>query len=378
MAKPYGLWKRGKVYYYRIGAGKWKSTSRTRQDKAMEYALERLEEYRQRKLEESRTIILRDYLDPFYVEGRCPHVARLRAEKHPISTHHIRLQRTNIDKYILEDEIADRNLRELRRADIIDFRQRLLDKGFSDNKVNNVIKTLKVCIKEGIYREELDRDPTLGVGNIREQKQERGTFSQKELAALFPKKGLGPWPDLSTYTCFLVAATTGMRRGEILAWRWKDIDFEEKIYHVRRAWKNDHEIGLPKWDKIREDLPLPEVTAQKLLELRTESLHVLPDALVFHKAGGIKRSTRWWQLTFVAAMKKAKITVKERGLTAHSFRHSLNTFLRDQGVPDEKIRATLGWTTAKTQDGYTHWSAEHLREQAKVIDGLFSTPKGSA
>lgn len=371
MAKPYGLWKRGKVYYYRIGTGKWKSTSCTRQDKAIEYALERLEEEKQRKVKIAKTIILRDYLQPFYVEDRCPHVARLRTEKHPISSHHIKLQRTNITKYIFTDEIAERNVRELRRGDIVDFRQRLLNRGFSDSKVNRVVKTLKTCIKEGIYREELDRDPTLGVGNIREDKQERGTFTRKELASLFPKEGFGPWPDLIAYTCFLVAATTGMRRGEILALRWKDIDFDKRVYHVRQAWKNDHEVGLPKWEKVRENLPLPDVTAQKLLELRIQSFHVLPDALVFHKKGGIRRSTLWWQQTFTEAMKKAKIKAKERRLTAHSFRHSLNAYLRDQGVPDEKIRAAMGWSSIKVQADYTHWSAEHLRDQAAVIDTLF-------
>jgi len=124
MVKSYGLWKRGKIYYYRVGTGNWKLTGCTRQDKAIEYALERLEEDKQRRIEKSKAIILRDYLEPFYVEDRCPHVARLRAEKHPISSHHIKLQRTNITKYILEDEIADRNFRELRRGDILDFRQR--------------------------------------------------------------------------------------------------------------------------------------------------------------------------------------------------------------------------------------------------------------
>lgn len=70
-------------------------------------------------------------------------------------------------------------------------------------------------------------------------------------------------------------------------------------------------------------------------------------------------------------MVKAKINAKVRRLTPHSFRHSLNTLLRDQGVPDEKIRAALGWTNEKTQDGYTHFSAEHLQDQVEIIDGIF-------
>ena len=162
-----------------------------------------------------------------------------------------------------------------------------------------------------------------------------------------------------------------MRRGEVLALRWKDIDFEDREYHVRRAWTDDTTLGPPKWGKIREHLALPEETVRKLKVLRSESLHILPDALVFHSDDGSRLTFRWWQNQFRAAMKKAKIKAKERHLTAHSFRHSLNTYLRAQGVHDEKIRAAMGWTQEKTQAGYTHWTAEHLRDQAITIDQLF-------
>jgi hypothetical protein len=69
-------------------------------------------------------------------------------------------------------------------------------------------------------------------------------------------------------------------------------------------------------------------------------------------------------------MKRANIDTEARRLTAHSFRHSLNTILRDQGVPAEKIRAAMGWTNEKTQDSYTHFGTEHLRAQADLVDGL--------
>jgi len=316
---------------------------------------------------------LKDYLQPFYKWDECPHVERLRSEKHPISQQHVKHQWALIDKYILTDPIADRNVHELRRGDILDFRQRLLIIK-TDRQANRIIGVLKTCIKEGVFREELDRDPTLGVGRIRHGSQERGVFTQKEIKALFPAEGPGPWGDLKAYVCFLLAATTGMRRGEILALRWGDVGLKEKVYHVRQAWIDDTHIGLPKWRKVRENLPLPDVVVKKLKELRTERLHVLPDALVLHKDDGSRLSLRWWQDKFRAAMVKAKIKAKERTLTAHSFRHSLNTLLRAQGIPDEQIRAAMGWTTAKVQDIYTHLSAEHLRSQASAVDRIFKTP----
>jgi integrase len=296
-------------------------------------------------------------------------VARLRAEKKQIGAQHVRNQRTLIDRYILQDPVADKNLVELRRGDILDFRGRLLAK-VSDARANRVIGCLKTCIKEAVYREELPKDPTLGVGNIHHEALQRGVFTADELRRLFPALGLGSWGSLQAFACFLVAATVGLRRGEVLALRWRDLDFDKLQLHVRQAWKSDTVLGPPKWGKVREELPLPELTARRLRELRGGSLHVLPDALVFHEADGSRKPALWWREAFTAAMVQAKIPAGARRLTAHSFRHSLNTLLRDGGVPAEKIRAVMGWTNEKTQDGYTHFHGEHLRGQADLIDKI--------
>jgi len=120
--------------------------------------------------------------------------------------------------------------------------------------------------------------------------------------------------------------------------------------HVMQAWKTDTELGEPKWGQKR-NVPLPQKVSDKLKELRRRSEHVLPDALVFHNPDGSRKGTTWWNSRFYKAMKKAKIKPKERNLTAHSFRHSLNTLLKAKGYSDEKIRAALGWTNPKTQAG---------------------------
>lgn len=70
-------------------------------------------------------------------------------------------------------------------------------------------------------------------------------------------------------------------------------------------------------------------------------------------------------------MTHAGIDYKSRNLKPHSFRHTLNTLLRNAGQDPAKIRATLGWQQEKTQDNYTHWQIEDLRDQSKVVDDLF-------
>ncbi len=190
----------------------------------------------------------------------------------------------------------------IRRADILDFRSRLL-RVVSPSTANNVIGLLKIAYREGIYREELDRNPSEGVGLVRYEKKKLGIFTVKELQGLFPKDGFGPWEDLQSYTCFFVAASCGLRRGEILMLRWVNIDFKQGILQVRRAWKDVNEEGPPKWNQIR-DVPLPDRTALCLKEWRKNTSHVLPDSLVFCYWDGKRLGNTWWAKHWNQAMKK--------------------------------------------------------------------------
>jgi integrase len=61
-------------------------------------------------------------------------------------------------------------------------------------------------------------------------------------------------------------------------------------------------------------------------------------------------------------MKKAEIDRVSRRLSPHSFRHSLNTLLRDAEKDPAKIRQVLGWRQERVQDGYTHFDIEHFQE----------------
>ena len=87
-----------------------------------------------------------------------------------------------------------------------------------------------------------------------------------------------------------------------------------------------------------------------------------PEDFVFCYADGTRLGKNWWQGRFYNAMEKADIDRVSRNLKPHSFRHSLNTILRDAGKDPAKIRAALGWRQERTQDGYTHFDEEHLKD----------------
>ncbi len=366
--RPFLLNKRGEVWYYKLaGEITYHSTGQTGKARAQEYCLWKISE-KQKRIGSSA--ILRVYIAPFYIWESCPHVRRLQEDGRRITRRHVHGMRRLIEGKILKDAIADRPIREIRRADVLDFRSRLLAAGTGARTVNRTIAVLKVVFREGIFREELERDPTQGVGQVNYTREVPGTFSRAEIAALFPETPPGPWKDRLDYTCFLLAATTGMRRGEIFALRWMDVDLADAKIRVRMAWKGGDEYGPTKSGKPRE-VPMPEQTVRALAELREEGIRTAPeDRIICEDDGTLPRGT-WWKKHFAAAMMNAHIDVAARGLRPHSFRHTVNTMLLDSGMDPAKVRAMLGWSNLKVQDGYTHWEAEHLRQAASVIDELF-------
>jgi len=369
------LWANG-YWYHRIpGVPGYHSTGTRDRAEAGEILKERLKSAADLTAPAARRT-LGSYAAGFFIWDSCPHVRRLLDEGKEITRRWAGQQRRWLERYLLgipdqnvpADPLAGKRLGEITRADLIAFRSRLLVKlGDKRNTANKVVGMLKVIFAEAGYREELNRDPSAGIGLVKEQRREPGIFTRDELAALFPAEGLGPWPDLQTFCAFQLAADLGMRRGEILALRWRAIDFGAGIVTIDEAWKGGHEIGTPKWGRKRQ-AALPATTAARLQELLEDSVRVASTDFVFCDLAGERRGETWWQKRFTAAMKRAGIDVRARRITPHSFRHTLNSILLTQGADPLKVRAALGWASSRIQERYLHVGVEDLRGVADMVD----------
>ena len=116
--------KSGYVWYYRLADEKTgHSTGESLKRKAAEY----VENEILPKIERPGRVTLGEYLRPFFVWDECPHVRRLRTEGKSISSTYVKDQRRRIEMYILGDPVCEIPIGDLRRADILDFRERLFD-----------------------------------------------------------------------------------------------------------------------------------------------------------------------------------------------------------------------------------------------------------
>lgn len=273
--KPYNLHKRKKklkngkettTYYYSINPSSGvppsickqeqrKTTGCSTKSAAIAFVLDRIEELKNKSPRTKSELTLKEYAEPFWIWETYPHVDRLRSEGKSITRNHVEIQRLVMKKHLFPDPIVDTPLSEITRDSILQFRSRLIKKYGYSRTVQKVMSLLKTIMKEAYFREHIDRDPTVGIGKVKYEQREAGTFTEKELKSLFEEVP-GFWKDWKDYTVFLLAATTGMRQGEVLALQWQDIHFDKGFTEVVRAWKGRTEIDLPKWNKKRV-VPLP-------------------------------------------------------------------------------------------------------------------------
>jgi integrase len=102
------------------------------------------------------------------------------------------------------------------------------------------------------------------------------TLDSDELAALARAAA-----DEQDATLYLTAAMTGLRQGELLALRWRDLDFAGQRVHVRRAWSQAAKTEkAPKSGKVRS-VPLVAELISPLDRLSRRQHFTGDDDLVF-------------------------------------------------------------------------------------------------
>jgi integrase len=164
---------------------------------------------------------------------------------------------------------------------------------------------------------------------------------------------------------YLTAAMTGMRQGELLALRWRDIDWPAHRVRIRRSFVRG-EFGTPKSKRSSRSVPLADRVAGELDLLDQESAYRTDEDLVFahpHTGKPIDRSRLLKR--FKAALKVAEV----RPVRFHDLRHTFGTRMAAQGVPMRTLQEMMGHRDFKTTLIYADY-APSARE-AEWVEAAF-------
>jgi integrase len=160
---------------------------------------------------------------------------------------------------------------------------------------------------------------------------------------------------------YLTAAMTGLRQGELVALRWRDVDWPASVIRVRRNYTRGAE-GTPKSRRSSRAVPMADRMAGELERHFQRSAYQGDDDLVFcHPQTGRPHDASRMRTRFYAAMKAAKLghlVGRENGITFHSLRHTFGTRMAAVGVPMRTLQEWMGHRDFATTLIYADYSPD--------------------
>jgi integrase len=154
-----------------------------------------------------------------------------------------------------------------------------------------------------------------------------------------------------------VAAYAGLRRGELVAVRWRDVDFAGQKLIVRRALSGETEVRSTKSRRARE-VPLPDQAAVALQRLRLRGEFTGPDDYVFANRFGRRLDPSALRRRYERARDAAGLDP----LRFHDLRHTYGSLLVAGGIDLPSVKAAIGHARISTTERYLH--ARHASELA--------------
>lgn len=177
-----------------------------------------------------------------------------------------------------------------------------------------------------------------------------------------------------------LAITTGMRRGELLALRWQDLNFDHKSLQILRALNRLVGYGFvetePKTSKSRRKIILPDLVIDLLKQHRAHQLEErLMAGVRWHDQDLVFCNTHGGFLQADRLREMLQRLLKEAGLPYirfHDLRHSAATILLSMGVHAKVVQELLGHSAiSMTMDTYSHVLPSMHQEAMEKMDEMF-------
>lgn len=306
----------------------------------------------------------------------------LESYKHNLSHSTVQGYKVNIDNHIIP-ELGSFPLQQINPMQIQKFYDRLMKKplrngkiGLSPKSIKYIHNTLHEALEHAVRMQLIDKNPASLVITPKIKKYKASIYDEQMTLELLLKA-----KDTDMEVPISIAVGLGLRRGELLALTWSDIDFKQKKLEVQQnliyTTEGKLEFKEPKTESGVRTLEIPENLIQilKRHELKQKEYKLLfgkeyknNNLIVCHEDGS----------PFIPSSFSHKFErfLNSNGLPKlrlHDLRHTNASLMLQYGVPAKVASERLGHSSIGiTLDLYSHVIGNMQKDAADKIDeGIF-------
>lgn len=254
-------------------------------------------------------------------------------------------------------QLGGHRLSEIQRRDLQDFADRMLAQGLDPSTIRNTLMPLRAIFRRAVSRTDLAVNPTTGL-ELPAVRGRRDRIAAPEeatrLLAALPERDRGLWA---------TAFYAGLRRGELRALRWEDVDLAAGTIQVRRSWDDQAGAIEPKSGAGVRSVPVPAVLRDHLDEHKIRSGR--DGGLVF----GSTASAPFTASNLRKRAKTAWARAELPPITLHECRHTFASLMIAAGVNAKALSTYMGHSSVTiTLDRYGHLMPGNEEEAAGLLD----------
>jgi integrase len=268
-------------------------------------------------------------------------------------------------------ELGKMRLQDVKADHVQAFLAECGDAGLSPRSVALIYSIVRQAFGQAERWSLVQRNVAALVGPPRVNRYHAGTLSGEQARALLRAVQGHRW-----HALLVLALSTGMRRGELLALRWADVDLDGGHVTVRATMNRiDGALRLDttKSDRIRRISPPPAVIAALREHRRAMSAERIqpPTAHVFTTTAGRPVEPQALHRWYKSALRSAGL----HDIRFHDLRHSVATILLEAGVHPRVVMEILGHSQISiTMDTYSHVMPHVQRDGlSRMEDVLFGS-----
>ncbi len=235
----------------------------------------------------------------------------------------------------------------------------------SNKTKNNLLVLMHAIFRRAVKLYGLPANPVASVDRFRVRSSgDIQVFSPEEVWALV--RAAGSEADAAI---FLTAAFTGLRRGELLGLRWRDVDFAGSTIRVRASYAAG-KLTTPKSGKVRAVPMAPDVASALAQARRPRAVHRRRRLRVRRRGRAAARRRRAQQ----PVPRRARAG-RATALRFHDLRHTFGTRMIAK-ADIRRVQEWMGHADIQTTMKYLHYAPRE--EDAELVTSAFAPASGPA